>query len=567
MVFDFLRRHIISTYILVGIFLVGLSVFGFVSNSALARQSPYDVTTETATTTTTASETATETATTTTTSETATTTPTSAGELSCAVIDNNWKEYGQRILGANMKVSDVVLNACVALTGSTSGCQYRSGCRYRVDRRGRPINAEARSRKARGCTPNRGASRSQHLHDNAIDLRVPRGKEADFIALAVCGLRRVNNCRGGIGAYTSGSLHVDVRTGSNSIWSDNYKHTSVPNLSDRNVKNALYNFQSGKCTGGSIATNYDRHDEEEYGPPIRVDTPSADVDVSDYSYGGDGSSYTSGQWYGGSDSGEFENTTWYEFFSDDDNDTETNNDYSLSSYTSSNDSSSFTDSDYDTNSYATFSDSSSSSSTNNDNKSSLSKWLASWSGDDDDSAGVTRESRRSDATSVSCDGVMLFGMQLFNSCNSNNGGNGNETGGNATSGSGNYSTLDGANILENVIDTGEYMRSDDAHSLFVGGSSSFFSGVYIPSDAPHDEYNESLAPAEVFVVGEARSVSTDSSLGKMIVQDSASLAKQSIRYGGYFGILHGFTPVAFGSAPSAFVRLGSQAIRASVYNR
>lgn len=213
----------------------------------------------------------------------------SIGINNCSTIDVNWKPYGESINGANIKVSDVVLNACEAL-GGRELCNFISGCRYRtvqfvegmtipsggkkVVRNGKtyiPLDAEAAARQQRGCTPNiTGASQSQHLHDRAIDVTVPKGREAEFITLAICGLRKVNNCQGGIGYYSGGSIHVDVRT-STGIWGDDYSRESVEDIHNVAVRTTLYGFGSGKCVTGSIQS--DETEREIYGPTEEYTPP------------------------------------------------------------------------------------------------------------------------------------------------------------------------------------------------------------------------------------------------------------------------------------------------------
>ena len=189
-------------------------------------------------------------------------------QAGCDLIDNNWKEYGQRILNANYKVSDVVLNACAAIGG---GCRFTSGLRC-LDVPSRPAS----------CPINKGASRSQHLLGAAIDLVVPEGKERQFITYAICGLRRVNDCQGGIGFYTNGSIHVDVRNARTNAWSTGYSRDDIVKIKDAEVRKILRDFDADKCTEGLFE---DYTETEVYGPPVTEETPipraRPDVDIPD----------------------------------------------------------------------------------------------------------------------------------------------------------------------------------------------------------------------------------------------------------------------------------------------
>ncbi len=170
----------------------------------------------------------------------------------CSTIDSNWKRYGANILGANSKVSDIVRNACAAIGG---GCSFVSGYR-----------SAAYNRKVGG------AGSSQHIRAGAVDLRVPSGKEKEFITLAICGLRKVNNCQGGIGLYNSNDIHIDVRSGATNVWSTGYSRSNIAqNINDPEARNILYAFGDGKCTGGGIVGDYE--EENIYGPIIQY-TPS-----------------------------------------------------------------------------------------------------------------------------------------------------------------------------------------------------------------------------------------------------------------------------------------------------
>lgn len=187
----------------------------------------------------------------------------------CEIIDSNWEEYGERIRGANTKVSDVVLNACEAI-GGRNQCTFLSGCRY---------NEGDANQSNSECTFNTGVSNSQHRHNNAIDLKVTEGKSKEFITFAICGLRRVNNCEGGVGYYRkvvddnkSGAIHIDVRTGRTSIWSTGYKRVNISgNVDDPEAREILYSFGDGECVTGSISG--DDSEESEYGPIEEYEPP------------------------------------------------------------------------------------------------------------------------------------------------------------------------------------------------------------------------------------------------------------------------------------------------------
>lgn len=178
---------------------------------------------------------------------------TTVGANTCTTIDREWTEYNRKILGANEKITDVVLNACRAIGG---GCVFASGKRTKEQN------------DAAG-----GAQNSQHLQGTAIDLTVPPGKEVEFMTLAICGLRRVNNCQGGLGYYANKSIHVDTRTHSNAVWSNGFRRSGIANnVSDSSARSLLHGFGDGKCTDGSIQGDYS--DEKIYGPPVQYEPPA-----------------------------------------------------------------------------------------------------------------------------------------------------------------------------------------------------------------------------------------------------------------------------------------------------
>lgn len=172
----------------------------------------------------------------------------------CETIDKNWKAYPENLsktMGANKEVTDVVSNACAGI-----GEEVGKGCRI-----------------TSGHRP--GRSQSQHFFKRAIDLRVPLGKEREFITLAICGLRKVNGCKGGIGMYKSKALHVDVRPNATNAWGQNRSRSSITPqfISDPHTRSILKAFDADKCTGGVVG---DYSETEQYGPAEQY-TPPQDL--------------------------------------------------------------------------------------------------------------------------------------------------------------------------------------------------------------------------------------------------------------------------------------------------
>jgi len=472
--------------------------------------------------------------------------------FACELIDNNWREYGQNILGANQKISDVVLNACVALTGSTTGCRYTSGCRFRKDANGNPVDAEAAARRARGCTPNGGATHSQHLYDNAIDVVPPSGRAAEFIAFAVCGLRRVNNCQGGVGAYTGGSVHIDVRQGMNAIWSNSYGAGSVPNLPDANVREQLYRFANGECTGGTIATNYDTHDERLYGPPITIDTPNNNPFNPQMFSGGFGSYGLPQNWspaWNGSTGGIGADSGWNSFF-------DSGSDYSSAPSAGRTDGSS-------TGSRNSFSD-----------------WLGRIQGASEETASTTPQpvtSADGDAT-VSCERSGLFGTSLFNTCSSatttETARTNIERAGSTVDQEtdtpqglvaqflGNTSSVNVGRSAQVATNNTSATGTGARPNTRTGSTPRFFSAVHIPDDTAPESREESYTPGAFVEETRTPNTSNATPISDVFLNDLVLLTTRSVRYGGYLGFVHGFAPIALGSAPTAFIRLGSQALNA-----
>lgn len=168
----------------------------------------------------------------------------------CSIVNANWKTYGRNVDGADKKVSDVVLNACAALGGG-SQCNIIDG--YRPPAHNKAVG---------------GAKNSQHMYRRAIDLSVPSGEKKQFITYAICGLQKVNNCSGGIGLYSRGSIHIDVRGSARNVWSDSYHRTSIATkINDPQARNILYGFADRKgCTSSSIVTS--NTESNRYGAPI-----------------------------------------------------------------------------------------------------------------------------------------------------------------------------------------------------------------------------------------------------------------------------------------------------------
>lgn len=88
-----------------------------------------------------------------------------------------------------------------------------------------------------------GAGDSQHLHNNAIDIKptgdVTPDQRAQFIRdVAAQGAR-------GIGVYPTGSMHVDTRTGAPVIWGSDYHYGSFANEQKGPVLQAGQAFKQG----------------------------------------------------------------------------------------------------------------------------------------------------------------------------------------------------------------------------------------------------------------------------------------------------------------------------------
>ncbi len=461
---------------------------------------------------------------------------TSGAGNSCATIDHNWKRYGQTILGANEKVSDVVLNACQAL-GGIGLCHFNSGCRYRKDRYGRPADAFAAQQKARGCTPNGGAPHSQHLVNKAIDLSVPKGREAEFLTLAICGLRRVNKCQGGAGLYSSGAVHIDVREGRRDIWSDNYGADSIKKLTDTTGKKVLYDFAGGNCTPSSIATSYEETNiygaPMQYTPPKGLFAPIGGVPNPFIGSGGQSAGYTKPFSINDNTFTSPTDSILGPLFNPSITDTGT------SSYTDIN-----TVTDFPTN-------------------------TSSYVPADATSSDQTVLPLNRDANPIKkCDGLGLLG-KLFGKC------------GNTTTKTHIASTHNDltsmSNDIRNPSSADSSTKGQSSHTFYWvnqvkntvgftkinrGGSRDVFYAFHTPIDTQTytpNTYNDS----GVFVRGEAKQVDTrsNSDITKAIARTTLNVATNGARYGAYFGLIQGVSPLIIGGAPRTFIRLGEYLAR------
>ncbi len=476
-------------------------------------------------------------------------TTSSIGMNNCSVIDANWKEYKRSILGANTKISDVVLNAC-AVMGIE--CRFTSGCRYN------PGDAnESRS----VCTPNTGVSNSQHRLNNAIDLRVPEGREAEFITLAICGLRKVNNCQGGIGYYKSKAIHVDVRTDRTSVWSTGYHRTDIEkNVDDPEARSTLYGFGDGRCVVGSIQgddTERDIHGPtEEYTPPkdfedfgpfiIRSQTEQeallealrAETYTAQYNpyYGfltSLGGAFTPN--FGGTQQGTYTNGGGSLIY--------TQGQGGTSQQGGGSGSGSFLDNLFG---------GSSSSSDNSDTKTSLTY-------NPDNEQGVEK---------ATCEGSGLFGISLFSTCKSQPTNGMTNTANNTSTGG--ISTQGGSSAGSGV------QQSSDTYTVYdatTGGATGVTSGssvgVSYNFHQPYDISSGSMQQGSgfdnygQFVAGQTQTAPQQESSA---LANSLRLTEGSILYGSYYGMVHGLSPTVIGSMPRTLWRIGKESA-ARVYNQ
>ena len=451
---------------------------------------------------------------------------TSVGFKDCGAIDANWKEYGRNILGANRKVSDVVLNACAAIGGERE-CTFNSG--YRSPAR----NAGAG-----------GAKRSQHLRGNAIDVRVTPGKEVAFITLAICGLRRVNNCQGGIGYYRSKAIHVDTRTGRTNVWSTGYSRSDIAgNVFDPRARSLLYGFGDGKCTGGSITGDYSEQDR--YGPPVQYAPPQ-----------GFPRSFTPAPQSGGYGTPSPQQIA-YDLAEPQDSATVGGGEVTQGSLA-----------------YRSFEPS---------EEKSLSTSEGSGASNDAPTQGDARDDARTKRSAdddadgrATCEGSGLFGMSLFRTCKKGDAtqsaravGTGEAREDENTSGNpARFLVGDLPRARRGTPRTVPANNGDTPYTETDGRATNIFYGIHSPDDSRPRAYGTRLQNSDVvgygqFVAGEARRVVRDVPAA---VQHSARFAQFAMRYGTYYGLIYGASPLVFGSAPRTLVRFLQNNFGARVYN-
>ncbi|PCI89734.1 hypothetical protein COB18_02915 [Candidatus Kaiserbacteria bacterium] len=445
------------------------------------------------------------------------------GAQGCSVIDLNWKEYGENIRGANTKVSDVVLNACAAI-GGKGACTFISGCRYNEGdaNQSNPI-----------CTLNTGAVDSQHRRSNAIDVVVTPGKEKEFITLAICGLRRVNKCEGGIGFYKSKSIHIDVRTGT-TVWSTGFNRKDIAlNVSDPEARDLLYGFGDGECVTGSIAgdeSEVDIHGPiEEYVPPDNF--PQAWKPVLQPSSG-----Y---QDYNILESS-LKSSLYTSFFQSFGSQSQTIGDGGAFSpllpisYTSP-------DTVFD-------------------------EVIDDGGVYDFETTNETVEQTGTETTRATCEGSGLFGINLFSTCGSDSLINTGTTQNVNISADGEQQDITANELIyitETQDETPSFLQSI-LNAVSFGGSNDVRTGeavdvfydVHIPTDTETGVTSQgsNFENYGQFVAGEAVDVTPPETPD--IIGGSARFTGQSILWGSYFGLVHGISPLILGSAPRAFFRFG-----------
>lgn len=424
---------------------------------------------------------------------------TSFGVQTCTTIDNNWKQYEQQIKGANTKVSDVVLNACQAIGG---GCTFTSGYRSPEE------NESAK-----------GATHSQHLTGKAIDVSVPDGKEKEFITLAICGLRRVNNCEGGIGYYESKAIHVDVRVGTTNVWSagkstSGYRRANIiQNVSDPEARNILYSFGDGKCTDGSIQGDYS--EEEIYGPPVQYTPPTGMPSFFTPSYSGQPN---------------FQSTQFQTPIS-------TVGGGEILSPTSLIYDSLSTPSSFDSGTLLAFTDTVSTDNNNMDE------------GEDKGIQNSSVQTQQKDA----------HREESYTSTNSR---------------------VDGVDTQVKEVQTIFAEDTSESNILSVGDSflqkiailsrsADIFYGVHKPSDKVVNNANNSSAQNgnafPQFVSGERVVVENEKNISQ-VLHNSLYITEVGAKLGLYFGLIHGASPMVIGSAPRTLLRVLGEGASMRVYN-
>ncbi len=449
----------------------------------------------------------------------ATDTRTSVGPQNCATIDSNWKQYSQRIRGANTKVSDVVLNACAAIGG---GCQFTSGYR-----------SPAANQRAGG------AKQSQHIQANAIDLRVPSGKEVEFMTLAICGLRKVNNCQGGLGYYSSKAIHVDTRTGRTNVWSDNYRRTSIAqNVSDSEAQQLLYGFGDGKCTEGSIEGDYS--EEQMYGPPVRYTPPTGFPQILQPTYPAGGYKTLTTQQV----ANELRQPTLYSTTGGGETLLGDSVLYRL-----------------------------------NDDSAENTGFLLK----ENDTRSVKQTGEQNGPTptvgadnKAKCAGSGLFGTNLFGTCKERETDTAPETE-QITKGP---ETTFVQNPARDLVGDIPISLRDETVYLYdaeldepqrvgtVGSSAEIFYAVHDPQDNVRENYETNPQSADLigtgqFVSGETRPVVREVPTA---IRESTRFARLAAQLGAYYGLVHGTSPLVLGSAPRTLVRFIQNGLGTRVYN-
>jgi peptidoglycan hydrolase-like protein with peptidoglycan-binding domain len=89
-----------------------------------------------------------------------------------------------------------------------------------------------------------GASKSQHLLHNAVDISIPNASKEDtlrFVSIAS------KNGIGGIGVYRAGSVHIDVRSGK-MAWGPDHSSGSIPGW----AKATLQDHMASKISGNYV---------------------------------------------------------------------------------------------------------------------------------------------------------------------------------------------------------------------------------------------------------------------------------------------------------------------------
>lgn len=139
--------------------------------------------------------------------------------------------YGVKILGANSTVSDIVINACVAMG--------EDAALLKTGRGGKVCALTSGYRSAGHNASVGGAKQSQHIQGNAVDVVLLRGDVLRFGELLHAGLCCKNRCLGGLGYYNGNKYHVDNRQGIKA-WGPGYSKNGIPQITHAGVRNLLY---------------------------------------------------------------------------------------------------------------------------------------------------------------------------------------------------------------------------------------------------------------------------------------------------------------------------------------